>query len=265
MKRILALIFALVCAAAAQQVQVKDSTGSVTYRTGTNLVSDVQPFQVLSIVEEFVGFSTGDGTTGSNGWRAFDIAGAGSIAGQVASGSAWGVVRNTTGAGSNDARWLGLGGTASAAMFDDLHTLVPWSSWFRFQISRTTNASVLVGFVDDPFSAPTTSDQIALRFDTASDSTLKVLCRASGTSTVTDTTVTPSAATWYSLKIWSDTAGTIKFRVYSAAGVALGNEVSIATNVPGTVMCPGFYVKSLTTSALSLDADAFRMLATLTR
>jgi hypothetical protein len=158
-----------------------------------------------------------------------------------------------------------MGTLSSNAVFDDLGTIAPWEAWFRFSISATTSILTLVGFLSNPFGIETTCDQISLRFNTATDSTFQVLCRASGTSTVTDTTVTPSAATYYTLKIWSDIAGTIKFRVYSAAGAALGNEVTISTNVPSSVMTPDFFVHTLTGSARTLSADAFRMNATLSR
>jgi hypothetical protein len=230
----------------------------------TRIDSTTPRYQTFEVIEEFVAYSADPASVG-DGWRTFDAVGTGSYAIVAASGSAWGVVSITTGAASGDGRHLGLGTVSANGAIDDLGTIAPWEAWFRFNISATTSVIALVGFLSNPFGIETTCDQITLRFDTASDTTFKVLCRASGTSTVTDTTVTPVASTYYSLRIWSDVAGTIKFRIYSAVGAPVGVEVSISTNVPGTVMTPDFFIGTRTTAARTLSADTFRMFATLAR
>lgn len=218
------------------------------------------------LVEDFSGYITADGYIGALGWRSLASSGSRTGAYQASSGTAWGVFRHTTGTSTNNDAILALGQSGGTGpICDDLNATL-FDSWWRVKLGAVTNAMFYVGFHANAYSAATTGDFIGFRFDTGSaDANFMAVCRSGGSTTATSTTAAPSAATWYSLRAWSEAAGTIKFRVHSATGAALGSEISISTYVPATALEAVFYNRTLTTAALDLDADLFSLTAQLAR
>lgn len=227
------------------------------------LAADSTSMTQIVIAEEFAGGTPSDLYGGENGWRVYaDTTGA-TFARVAASGTAAAAYSITTSGTTNYGGTIILQGSG---MMDDMgsNATGTWESAFRFKVSTLTNARFVVGWTSGSYGAQTTCDKIAITYEAGTDTNFQ-LSTDSGSATKTDLGVAPSADTYYTVKIWSDAAGTIKARVHGATGTALGNEVSTTSTVPNTEMSPQFFVGDTGATAHVMTCDAFRFRATVAR
>jgi hypothetical protein len=80
--------------------------------------------------------------------------------------------------------------------------------------------------------------------------------------TITDSGGVPAADTWCTIRIYSTSASTIKFRIYSGV-TALGSEVTISTSVPAVALAPALiHTGDGTNRVLHLDRFAVKITGT---
>lgn len=231
---------------------------------GTSSTYPVASPGAYRFVDDFDSGSASDGNVGRNNWRFYAPAGnSASCAFQAGSGVSWGIFRLQTSTSSSDAVNILLY-PQSTSPLDDISTTV-FDSYFRFAIGTVTSVVAVVGLVANPSGAEESAHRYALRFNTGTDTNIQFLTTAGGGTTTTDLGVPPVAGTYYTLRIWSDVAGTIYARLYTAAGAATGNLATHTTNLSASAMSPMFYVRTLTAAARSLDCDYCGIEATLAR
>ena len=136
-------------------------------------------------------------------------------------------------------------------------------------LSSATSSKYLIGFTDSTSAYhPATGNQIAVRYDTAgggctsgestADWVYEVI--VAGASSCVDSGVAVTTATWYKIRIYSSTAGTINFQIGVSAG-ALRNSASIV-HAPTATLTPIFMSLNLGTGVshyLYIDRWALRI------
>lgn len=112
------------------------------------------------------------------------------------------------------------------------------SHWIYQYVSTTTGQDIYAGFISASMVTSATPTNGCWVRKLTADTNFQFVC-TNGTPTVVDSGVAPAASTYYTAKIYSTTAGTIKFRIWSN-GSALGSEQSISTNLPTNGLTPVF-------------------------
>jgi len=257
---------------------------SYTFRdelTNTSGTVDFNPFDpTFFLVEEFMPSFRPQFGIGSLGWSvAYIVGAAGSFYFSTDAGNHPGILNMTPDAAAGHGITATLTDTydqASGVMpLANMGTGGAFTSWEMQAIVQTdskgngvSHGTYSVGFSDN-ISAyhPANGNSIAVRYDSAGggcssgESTTHWVYEVvvAGAQYCVDSGVTVAAATWYKIRIYSTTPGTINFQI-GVNGAALGNNGTIA-QAPTVNLTPEFM--ALTTSAayqyLSVDRWAMKI------
>jgi hypothetical protein len=256
--------------------------GGVAYSFRDNLVNtsgtvDFNPFDstVLSLSDEFMPNRVASGLIGQLGWSISGLGGGMTyVALDPSPSNHPGTVRIT---GDNLAAGHGVSMTLSDSYdggpVNDLANLGSggaFSSW-EMQTSVLTDSSVssgkyFIGLSDTQGAYhPANGNSIAVRFDSAgggcssNESTSHWIYEVivSGAKYCVDSTVTVAPNTWYKVRIYSTTPGTVQFQI-GIAGGALGNS-GIISQAPTVNLTPQFAAISTTTAYQNLTIDWWAM------
>lgn len=158
---------------------------------------------------------------------------------------------------NNQSYYLHLGATGNDYSVWELDSIIETDS--------TVASTSLFSGASDNFSQISfqASNAIGVYYDTASHScssgsgstaNLVFIVRASGTDTCFDSGIAVAANTWYGIRIYSATPGTIKFQV-STNGGAYSASQTLSTNVPTAPLAAIFGVATHTAAARNLYID----------
>jgi hypothetical protein len=211
---------------------------SYTFRdnlTNASGTVDFDPFDstVMNAVEEFLPSTSMTGRIGTLGWGAGAI-GSGCSGYYMATGQANhpGIFFLNSGATSGGGCSLTLSDSLSGAHYPFLNMGVggSWTYWetqaiFQTDTSGVASARYLIGFSDNNAAYhPAGGNEIAVRYDSAgggcpsNESTTNWVYEAivSGTKTCYNSGLTVAPNTWYHVRIYSATQGTIQFQINGA-------------------------------------------------
>ena len=251
-------------------------SGGATYTfrddlTNTSNTVDFNPFDTgLFLIDEFMPnnrASVGTFGIGDLGWGLTCVGGSSCYAGDVADpGGHPGVFRISGGNAT-----AGMGASLTLAdVYDTPSGTMPvanlgtggsFTYWETQAIVETDLGSAaaskyLVGFTDNTSTYhPSNGNQIAVRYDTAGggcstgESTVDWVYEVivAGTQYCVDSGVVVTTATWYKIRIYSSTPGTINFQIGVSAG-AFGGSGSIA-HAPTAALTPNFMSVNTSTGA----------------
>ncbi len=243
------------------------SGGSYTFRnnlTNTSGTVDFTPLDssVMNAVEEFLPSTAASGSIGALGWGVGAIGG-GCLGYYMAAGQANhpGILFLNSGPTTGGGCSLSLANVNNGAAYPllNLGSGGAWSYWETQAIFQTDTNSValaryLVGFSDNNDAYhPAGGNEIAVRYDSAgggcssNESTTNWVYEVvvAGTKTCYNSGLAVAANTWYHVRIYSSTQGTIQFQINGA------NSGSIAA-APTVALAPQFI--NLTTSSIA-DAN----------
>lgn len=216
-------------------------------------VFDALDETTLYIREEFPNRSTAGNQVGTHGWVPTCSSGTfGYFTTNVGDYLRGGVSLATGSTSGNSCRInIGSGGTG-ASWLGRLSTRAGWAGLFRFRLLSTTNVFGVVGFVASAQAPTGTERQIALQYSTPQGDTnfMFVTCDSAGNCTRQSSGVSADTG-WHTLRVWSETAGEIKFSLDGGAAV------SISANVSGAAMDPVFFVQTQEAGAKTMHAMRF--------
>ena len=249
-------------------------SGGTTYTFRDDLSNaantvDFNPFDTgLYLIDEFMPnnrAAVGTYGVGALGWGLTCVAGSTCFANDFADpGGHPGIVRISGGS-----TIAGMGASLTLAdVFDTAAGTMPianmgtggsFTYWEAQAIvgtdtSSATASKYLVGFTDNTSTYhPTSGNQIAVRYDTAGggcasgESTVDWVYEVivAGTQSCVDSGVVVTAGTWYKIRIFSSTPGTINFQIGVSAG-AFGTTGSIA-HAPTATLTPSFMSLNVST------------------
>lgn len=251
--------------------------GSYTFRnnlTNTSGTIDFNPLDssVLNAVDDFLPSADQPGRVGQLGWAAEPV-GSGCVGSYSTAGQANhpGEFFLNSGNTANGGCALTLSDAVAGATYPilNLGTGGAWSYWeaqaiFKTDPNGVASARYLVGFSDNNAAYhPTGGNEIAVRYDAAgggcssNESTTNWVYEVivAGTKSCYNSGLAVAANTWYHVRIYSATQGTIQFQINGA------NSGSIAA-APTVAMAPQF-LNIATSSAgpadLSVDWWALKM------
>ncbi|MFQ5715085.1 MAG: hypothetical protein ACE5GU_13740 [Candidatus Scalinduaceae bacterium] len=201
----------------------------------------------VDLVDEFIAGSTETGEIGELGW----VNPAGSVAKTAPVNNHPGIRNLSTGAVVNTIASIVLSITAGAGeiqpeeMFDITFIINP---------AQNTNQEIRVGITNDSGVAPPTN-AIYIEHDTGgTNPTVWVgVTRKASVSTELVSTVTVSAATWYTLRMRRISSTEIEFFVN---GTSIGTST---TNLMSGASQPFMQIENLTATDISVDIDYFRL------
>jgi hypothetical protein len=263
--------------------------GSTTYTfrddlTNTSNTVDFNPFDTgLFLIEEFMPNqrdAVGSFGIGALGWGISCMGGASCYSSSVADpGGHPGIYRII---GGNTVAGMGASVTladpydtsAGTMPFANMGTGGSFTYWEAQSIVEADPGSIassryLVGFTDNTTTYhPTNGNEIAVRYDTAGggcssgESTVDWVYEVivSGTQYCVDSGLPVALGTWYKIRIYSSTPGTINFQI-GVSGGAFGNSQSIA-RAPTANLTPNFMSINVGTGTyhyLSIDRWAIKI------
>ncbi len=265
------------------------TSGGTTYTfrddlTNTSNTVDFNPFDTgLYLIDDFMPSergAVGNFAIGALGWGVSCVGGSTCYAGSVVDpGGHPGTYHisggiTTAGMGAS----LNLADTydtpAGTMPIANMGTGGSFNYWETQSIIETdpnsiTSSKYLVGFTDNTTTYhPSNGNEIAVRYDTAGggcssgESTVDWVYEVivSGAQFCLDSGVPVTVGTWYKIRIFSSTAGTISFQIGVSAG-AFGTTQSIA-HAPTVNLTPNFMSINVTTGAyhyLSIDRWALKI------
>lgn len=174
-----------------------------------------------------------------------------------------GILRFTNSAAGASALDLGA---SSAALLANPTAYTNWEAQFTFRPLATANTTFRMGFYSAFATNPT--DYYGLIFTGGTDTNWQVVMRAASGSTLTaDSGVAVSTSNWYTMRVRSLVAGTVRVS-FSTNGGAFSTEKTICASgcdvtgtMPTTVMTPFFYTYT-SSGTTSVDIDWFGFNAT---
>lgn len=246
---------------------------SYTFRnnlTNTSGTVDFTPLDatVMNAVEEFLPGRDTNGTIGTLHW-AFSTLGTTCLT-TMSPGVANhpGIFYMNSGSNAGDGCSLTLSDAYDGAFYPlaNLGLGGSWSSWemqaiFATDPNGVTKAKYLIGFSDSEAAYhPANGNEIAVRFDTAgggcpaNESTTNWVYEVSvsGTKTCVNSGVAVTANTWYHVRIYSTTPGTIQFQINGA------NSGSVAT-APTANLAPQWIDTTTGGNAEAMSVDWWAM------
>lgn len=235
---------------------------------------DFNPFDstVMNAVEEFLPSTSTTGRIGTLGWGVGSVA-AGCSGYYMAAGQANhpGIFFLNSGATAGGGCSLTLSDSLSGAAYSlvNLGAGGAWTSWeaqaiFETDTGGVASAKYMAGFSDSNAAYhPANGNEIGVRYDAAgggcgvNESTVNWVYEVivSGTKTCFNSGVAVTAGTWYHVRIYSTTQGTIQFQINGA------NAGSIAV-APTATLAPQFLNltgTNGTVAGLSVDWWAMKM------
>jgi hypothetical protein len=239
--------------------------------TNTSNTVDFNPFDTgLFLIEEFMPnnrAAAGTYAVGALGWGVACVGGTSCFAGDFTDpGGHPGIFRISGGNGT-----AGMGAALTLAdVYDTPSGTMPianmgtggsFTYWetqaiVETDLNNATFSKYLVGFTDNTNTYhPSSGNEIAVRYDTAGggctsgESTVDWVYEVivAGTQYCLDSGVAVAAATWYKIRIYSSTPGTINFQIGVSAG-AFGGSASIA-HAPTATLTPNFMSINVSTGA----------------
>jgi len=249
-------------------------SGGTTYTfrddlTNTSNTVDFNPFDTgLYLIDEFMPnmrAATALNAVGTLGWGVSCVGGTSCIAGDFADpGGHPGVFRISGGSAT-----VGMGASLTLTdVYDTPSGIMPianmgtggsFTYWetqaiVETDVNNATASKYLVGFTDNTTTYhPSSGNEIAVRYDTAGggcasgESTVDWVYEVivAGTQSCVDSGVAVTAATWYKIRIFSSTPGTINFQIGVSAG-AFGTTGTIA-RAPTATLTPSFMSLNVST------------------
>ncbi len=205
---------------------------------------------VFSLEEEFPSSSsTSSPSVGALGWVVRAVGSAGALSYVTGTWPSIGVLRVNTPATAAQGTGIALD-QSSTALFSSVSAQAGWELRVRFKLSQTTNTRLRVGLFPAANTAAAPTEGIFLRYDVnAGDTGFLFECRTGGTPTTVASGVAADS-NWHTVRIYSNTAGTIGFQLDG------GTVQSIASGVPTGALTPAaFLVNDATATAGSVDYD----------
>jgi hypothetical protein len=222
----------------------------------------------VTLVEEFMPNRTSSGMIGSLGWSASAL-GTGYSGYPISSvDNHPGIYKCVSNANAGDGCSITLTDSFDGAAYpiSNMGSGGAFSSWEMQTIVATdptgiTHGKYFVGFSDNQAAYhPASGNSIAVRFDSAGggcasgESTTNWVYEVSvnGAKTCVNSGLAVAANTWYKMRIYSTTAGTVNFQINAA------NSGTVAA-APTAGMTPQFMVLTTGTAAEALSLDWFAM------
>jgi hypothetical protein len=217
---------------------------------------------VSSIADEFMPSRTASGQVGALGWSTVQIGTSYTCAYVTGVASHPGIFRCGSGTTAGDGASVVLTDSTDGAIYP-ISNLGTWEMQAVVMSDASTvgNAKFFVGLSDNQaVYHPAGGNSIAVRYDVAGggcgsgESTTHWVYEVivAGTKSCVDSGLTVAANTWYKVRIYSTTAGTINFQINGA------NSGSI-TAAPTIAMTPQFMVLTTGTNTERLSIDWFAM------
>ena len=173
----------------------------------------------------------------------------------------WGTVEIYTGTTSGQGYYAYMGSQQPSTYngFLPLSTSGGWTNTWIVRLNSTNLCYTLIGFAPAISFDTTGANGIYFRY-WGSGTNFEAVCKSSGTETYVASTKTPNPSAYHVFRIWSESAGTIKFSVDGESAL------SISANVPTAASCsPLFYVRPTEAAAKTNTLDYFDFTAWVTR
>ena len=249
-------------ATAGQNLYECASTNTWTQQLAGNGAPD--PLSTAYVWDDFYPGATSSGYLSALNWYTY---GAGlSAAYVIQNATRPGVLRLSTDVSSNSTALITAGYTAlgNNALPDLSNKAGLEMIWIFKMNSVDSNTTFRVGCYDTYDSTTTMLESSnMIEYTGTGNMTLKS-CNASGTCNSADIGVAPNSTSWWKLRMYTSTAGTLYGQV-SNNGAAYSSPVSVSINTSGLGCAPALFLKTGTTAARTADIDFYSHKYTITR